>query len=280
MSDTAPPLLALEDLTYGFPGRPNFLKPVRAKMNAGEFWGVVGPNGAGKSTVLRLAAGLRKPTSGRVRLRGTALDSMSPIARARSIAFLPQSPSNDLPLPVSEIVLMGRFPHRRFGMFEDSGDRSIARDAMIATDTLPFAERSLSTLSGGEAQRVHIAAALAQQPGVMLLDEPTASLDWRHQLAIFELLRTLSTRDGLLVVTVTHDLNLAARFCTHVILLDDGRCAAMGPPAEVLRPDVLEPVYRVRLKVASTDEEGSGSCLVPFRVDAGQGDNAVGGARS
>ncbi len=251
MSDT-PPLLALDAVSFGYPARPDFLKPVSLEMRAGECWGVVGPNGAGKSTLLRLAAGLRSPGGGRVLLEDRPLASMSAIERARAIAFLPQNPPADLPLPAEDIVLMGRFPHRRMGLFEDAADRKVADDVMRLTQTSDFAARALSTLSGGEAQRVHLAAALAQKPRVMLLDEPTASLDLRHQLTIFSLLRDLARQEGLLVVVVTHDLNLAAEFCSRVLLLDNGRSIAAGPPTDVLTPDVLEPVYGVRLQRATT----------------------------
>lgn len=253
MNDT-PTLLALDAVSFGYPARPDFLKPVSVEMRAGECWGVVGPNGAGKSTLLRIAAGLRSPGGGRVLLDNRPLASMPPIERARAIAFLPQNPPADLPLPVGDVVLMGRFPHRRMGLFEDAADRKVAEDVMRLTHTSAFAARALSTLSGGEAQRVHLAAALAQKPRVLLLDEPTASLDLRHQLAIFSLLRDLARREGLLVVIVTHDLNLAAGFCSHVLLLDDGRSIAAGTPAEVMTPDVLEPVYGVRLQRASTPD--------------------------
>lgn len=277
MTDVGAPLLQLDRVTFGYPNRSQFLKPFSAEMNGGECWGIVGPNGAGKSTLLRLAAGLRMPTGGAIRILGARMSDLAPVARAKSIAFLPQSPSSDLPLPVSEVVLMGRFPHRRMGLFEDARDRSIAGDAMRATGTLEFADRLLASLSGGEAQRVHIAAALAQQPRMLLLDEPTASLDWHHQLAILELLRTLSLRDGLLVVVVTHDLNLAARYCSHVVLLNEGACAAQGRPAEVLRPELLETVYRVRMDLASTHDPAIPAQLVPTGIQRGESSAPEGG---
>ena len=241
------PILDTLDLAYGFPPRPDFLRPLNLAIGAGECWGIIGPNGAGKSTLLRLLAGLLAPRSGDVRLDGRPLRDIPPRIRARRIAFLPQHAPADLAMPAREIVLMGRFPHRRFGLFDNAEDLAVADRAMTVTGTTEFADRPLSTLSGGEAQCVHIAAALAQEPAVLLLDEPTASLDLFHQLSIFSILSDLTARQGLAVVVVTHDVNLAARYCSHVLLLDDGRCVAAGPPADVIRPDVLQPVYRVDL---------------------------------
>jgi len=250
------------DVTFGFPERPNFLGPIHLDLHRGECLGIVGPNGAGKSTLLRLLAGLRQPASGRVELDGRPLSSMGGIQRARRIAFLPQQTPKDLPHTVSRIVLMGRFPHRRFGLFENAADVSIARRAMEATDTLPFELRPLASLSGGEAQRVHLAAAIAQQPTVLLLDEPTAALDLAHQLSIFDLLRRLGRQEGISIVVVTHDLNLASRFCGRVLLLDDGRPVALGAPEEVLSPQRLEPVYHVRLGFATV--HGAKPWIVPL----------------
>lgn len=252
MSDRPVTLLRLDRLAFGYPARPSFLGPMSLALTGGECWGIVGPNGAGKSTLLRLMAGLRAPSSGCVELDGRELRTMESRERARRIAFVPQGPQSDFSLPVSDVVLMGRFPHRRFGLFEDAHDRRIANEMMARTHTAELADRALGSLSGGEAQRVHLAAAIAQEPSVLLLDEPTASLDLQHQLAIFELVRSLADREGKLVVVVTHDLNLAARFCTNVLLLDDGRPAATGSPDQVLQPEVLEPVYSVRLNHAST----------------------------
>ncbi|MFQ5430068.1 MAG: ABC transporter ATP-binding protein [Phycisphaerae bacterium] len=247
MTDGAEPLLSAEDLSFGFPGRPDFFRSIRSEMRPGECWGIIGPNGAGKSTLLRLLAGLLKPEAGVVRIRGKPLDGIPRMQRARETAFLPQHLAHDLPTCARDIVLMGRHPYRRFGLFESGEDRAVADRVMRATRTLAFSDRALSTLSGGEAQRVHIAAALAQEPAVLLLDEPTAGLDLHYQLTILEILRRLTEEDRLLVVVVTHDINLAARYCTHLLLLHEGRVVQSGQPEDVVRPEVLERVYAVRL---------------------------------
>jgi iron complex transport system ATP-binding protein len=258
------PLLELAGIRFGFPERPDFLGPVDLSVKSGECLAVVGPNGAGKSTLLRLMAGLLKPQQGEVRVDGQSLPSLSPRARARRMAFLPQGISaSELDYSVREIVLMGRFPHRSWSLFESAEDHRIAEDAMATTATGLFADRPVQTLSGGEAQRVHIAAALAQQPDVLLLDEPTSSLDLQHQLGIFGLLHDLAVRDGLAVVVVTHDINLAARFGTKVLLMDNGRPAAYGKPEKVIKPSVLEPVYGVGLMVLTMSEGGRQRWIVP-----------------
>jgi iron complex transport system ATP-binding protein len=247
-------ILELQDVRFGFPARPDFLGPISLSLAAGECWAIVGPNGAGKSTLLRLMAGLANPDCGDARLVGESLRHLSARRRARQIAYVPQRLPSDIDLSVREIVLMGRFPHRSLDLFESPEDFHIADRVMETTATLAFADRPLPTLSGGEAQRVHIAAALAQEPRVLLLDEPTASLDLQYQLAIFRILQERASLDGLAVVVVTHDVNLAARFCSHVLLLHDGKPVACGTPHDVLRPTVLEPVYDVKLAALGSSE--------------------------
>jgi iron complex transport system ATP-binding protein len=224
-------------------------------------WGVVGRNGAGKSTLLRVVVGLLEPTAGTVRLMGRPLDRVSRRDRARKVAFLPQQPLSAPAATAGETVLMGRFPHRRYSLFETRQDLAAARAAMEATDTARFMDRSMATLSGGEAQRVHLAAALAQEPKLLVLDEPTAALDLYHQFGTFDLLRSRTDTTGMSVVLVTHDLNIAGRYCDRLLLLDEGKPAACGRREEVLRTDVLERVYRVRFAV---HRNGGGQWVLPI----------------
>ena len=163
------------------------------------------------------------------------------------------APPADMELYVGDVGRLGRCPNRSLGLFEPAGDHGIAEEALELGGTLALADRPMRTLSGGEAQRVHLAAALAQQPKLLLLDEPTASLDLQHQLAIFGLLRDRAQDEGLPVVVVTHDVNLAIRFCSHVLLLDQGKPAAMGAPGEVLTPATLGPVYAVEMATATIE---------------------------
>lgn len=257
MTDAAAPILTLDRVTFGFPRRPDFLKPVTLSVARGDLWAVIGPNGAGKSTLLRLMGGLIRPTGGIVRVESEDLCSMPARGRARRIALLPQHLPRDLGLTAREVVLMGRFPHRAFGLFDRPADHAVVRDVMDLTQTLAFADRPIDTLSGGEAQRVHVAAALAQQPHLLLLDEPAAALDLNHQLQLLDILHELTRQRRLAVVVVTHDLNFAWRAASHVLLLHDGRPVACGAPADVMRPDTLESVYDVRLdRAAAPHAEG------------------------
>lgn len=267
-------ILAARSVACGFPQRLDFLKPLSLEIARGQCWGIIGPNGAGKSTLLRLFAGLLAPSSGTILFEGRPLVDVNLRERARRIAFLPQSPPRDVVMSARDVVLLGRYPHRQFGLFESAADFQITERAMATTQTLEYADRPISTLSGGEAQRVHIAAALTQEPVLLLLDEPTAALDLYHQLSIFEILQGLTKQTGLAVVVVTHDLNLAARFCTHVLLLDDGRTVASGSPSAVITPAVLEPVYNVKLKAMTAD--GDRHWIVPVTPLSGRPDAARG----
>lgn len=266
--------LELHDVRFGYETKPDFLGPITLCVRAGECWALVGPNGAGKSTLLRVMAGLIRSSAGLLHVAGRHLGDLSVQDRAKLVAFLPQHVPTDLTDTVAEIVRLGRHPHRSFGLFESEQDHLEAERAMRVTGTLPFADRSLNTLSGGEAQRVHVAAALAQQARVLLLDEPTASLDIVHQQAIFRVLRQRAMADGIAVVVVTHDVNLAAPFCTHAIVLDSGRVAASGTTADVLTPEILSPVYGLELISISTSDESNRRWLVPVggQLESGAGE--------
>jgi len=241
-------LLEVRDLTFGYGTGPTFLGPIGLRVEEGQLWGVIGPNGAGKSTLLRLLVGLLSPRAGTILLDGATLAQTSVADRARRIAFVPQNIGGDYPSVARDIVLLGRFPHRRWRLFESPEDGRLAEQAMRLTDSLHLADRRLDTLSGGEAQCVHLAAALAQQPRLMVLDEPTTALDLYHQQLIFLKLRELSRDQGIGVVVVTHDINLAGQFCDRLLVLHDGKQVACGSCAEVLRSDTLRSVYQVDLR--------------------------------
>jgi iron complex transport system ATP-binding protein len=215
----------------------------------GEFFGILGPNGSGKSTLLNLIDGIRLPCEGEIRLKGIAPGKMQRRDVARLVAVVPQEASWVFPLTVEEVVLMGRTPHIGRLAFESERDLAVARSAMEATDILPFAARLMETLSGGERQRVLIARALAQEPEVILLDEPTSSLDIAHQIRTLDLIRSLSRSAGLTVVSVTHDVNLAALYCDRIALLEEGRLRSLGCPWEVITESHIKEVYRVNVVV-------------------------------
>lgn len=224
-------------------GTKTVLAGVTLTVRPAELTAVVGPNGAGKSTLLSIIAGLRSGYLGSCRFHDIEIRNWSRRALAKEIAFVPQSLRLDFPFRAEEIVMMGRTPHGE-GWFETDEDIAAVDRAMTETDTSEFRGRDFRSLSGGERQRVVLASALAQQPKALLLDEPTTFLDLKHQIAIYRLLRNLA-RAGLLVVAVTHDLNLAAAYADRVIVLDGGRVAADGPPREVVSEATLKGVFGV-----------------------------------
>lgn len=208
---------------------------------------IAGPNGAGKSTLLGIMAGLRHPYSGSCVYGETEVREWNRREFARRVAFLPQMFRLEFPFTAEQVVLMGRTPYGG-GWFESPDDFQFAEQAMSITDTAAFRARDFRTLSGGERQRVVLASALAQRPETLLLDEPTTFLDLRHQISMYRMLRDLG-RGGMLVISVTHDLNLALQFADRAIVLDQGRVAADGAPAEILTPDLIGSVFGVRAAV-------------------------------
>jgi iron complex transport system ATP-binding protein len=215
--------LAVQDVSFAYPGR-RVLDSVGFAACGGEFIVLMGINGAGKSTLLDILAGLRAPHAGDIQLNGRRLKSWSAKERSQSIGHLPQGTKQELPFTVEQVVLMGRYAHAD-RWFESGDDHAYARDAMLRMDCLQFRDRLFSTLSGGEQQRVLLAACLAQCPAIMLLDEPSTHLDIHQQLHCFATLAELA-REGALCVAVTHDLNLALAHCTRVLVLDQGKLAA------------------------------------------------------
>lgn len=245
---SAEPVLEARDLAFAY-GARDVLAEVRLAVAPGEVLAVVGPNGSGKSTLLRLLAGVLAPRRGEVRLAGRPLAAWPRRERARRLALVPQEPRLDFPFTVLETALMGRAPHLRALGFPGPADLAAAREALAALDVLDLAPRRIDTLSGGERQRVFLARALAQAPAVLLLDEPTAHLDLRHQRTLAELLRARAGTAGLAAVIVLHDLTLAAAVCDRVLVLARGRPAACGSPATVYRPELLAGVFEAPLAV-------------------------------
>jgi iron complex transport system ATP-binding protein len=230
-------------LTLRYPGadRPA-LDGVTLDLPAGRCTAVLGPNGAGKSTLLQLLLGTLAPTSGEACFEGRAAARWARRDFARAVGVVPQLEEAAFPLTVRELVAMGRYPHLGPWRREGPDDRRAIDEAMHICDVATLADRPLRTLSGGERQRARVARALAQEPRALVLDEPTASLDIRHEMAIFELLPTLCAR-GATVLVITHHLNLAARYAHRLVLLHRGRVVADGPPAAVLTRTIVEQVY-------------------------------------
>lgn len=211
----------------------------------GAVTGLCGPNGSGKSSLLRLVAAINSPAAGVIALDGQDVGSMRRRERARSIALVEQDATTDLPLLVSDAVLLGRTPHRAVLAAPSETDHCAATAALVSAGAADLADRDVSTLSGGERQRVHMARALAQDPRLLLLDEPTNHLDVAARLETMRLVRELAA-DGVTVLAALHDLDLAASSCDHIVMLAEGRVVTAGPVEDVLVPAVIEEVYGVR----------------------------------
>ncbi len=246
-------------------GRERVIDGVSLAVSPGETLGVIGPNGSGKSTLLRVLSGVVEPESGEVRLHGRSLAEYSRRELARRIAVVPQDTVIDFPFSVTEVVLMGRSPHLGSFAFESDRDVEAAREAMARTGVSAFAQRSIHELSGGERQRVVLARALAQEASILLLDEPGAFLDIRHEVEIYDLLHDLA-REGKAIITVLHDLNLAALYCDRVALLKAGRLFRIGPPSEVITYAALTEVYETEVYVDVNDITGAVNVLPLSRI--------------
>jgi iron complex transport system ATP-binding protein len=253
-SDTGHGLTAV-NVTFGYDKSCPVIRNVSASVPRGSIVGILGPNGSGKTTLLRLLSGLATPWSGQVSLDGADLRSIPRAAMARRMAVVPQETQLAFDYSVLEMAMMGRYPHLKTFEVEGPSDIAIAREALALTGTLQLEDRPFRTLSGGEKQRVVIAAALtqfsshglktAEQTDVLLLDEPTASLDLAYQLEIRAILTELNRTSGLTIVVSTHDLNMAAAFCGELILLESGRVLAAGPLASTLTRARVEQLYGV-----------------------------------
>jgi iron complex transport system ATP-binding protein len=219
------------------------LAGVSFAIAAGEVFGVVGPNSAGKTTLLRLLTRVVTADRGEVRLAGRPVARLPHAELARQVAVVPQDAPRPFPFSVEQLVLMGRYPHAPDRFFESAEDRALADAAMEATGVRHLAALPLEQLAGGERQRAMLARALAQQPRLLVLDEPTSHLDLRYQAETAALIRSVNAERGMTVLLVSHDLNLAAEVCDRLLLLARGRVAALGPPAEVLRRETLEDVF-------------------------------------
>jgi ABC-type cobalamin/Fe3+-siderophores transport system ATPase subunit len=235
----------LEGVTYSYPGADrNALHRVDLSVGSGSLHALLGPNGSGKSTLLQVMLGEARASSGHVSFRGRPIVEWKRREIATQVAFVPQSEPLAFPLKVRELVEMGRYPH--IGTLGRAGpdDRRAVEEAMEVAGVASFAARPITTLSGGELQRTRIARALAQKPMTLVLDEPTAALDLHFEMETFELMRRLAVDQGLTIVVATHNLNLAARYASHVLLLAEGHVEAAGSPQDVFTKDTLEKVYR------------------------------------
>ncbi len=256
-----PSIFHLQSVSFGYTAVP-VLQDVSLDIEAAEFVALVGPNGAGKSTLLKILGGLIRSYRGVADFQSRSLSNLPPRDIAQRIAFVPQETHMVFPFTVAEIVMMGRLPHRTSALFDKPRDIEQARQAMASTDTAVLAAKTFNELSGGERQRVVLACALAQDPEVLLLDEPTVYLDLKHQIQFYDILERLNTERGMTIVSVTHDVNLAARYARRMIAIRNGSFVADGTPDEVLTPEHLYEIFEITAAILKRPD-GRGSYIVP-----------------
>jgi len=246
--------LAVEQVSYAYSANPTqaplfTLEATSFQARPGEIVAILGPNASGKSTLMQLIAGVLSPLSGRILLNGFAIHSLSARTRAQRIAMVHQESRLLFPARVWEFVMQGRHAHGRSLRFESHTDMQIVQDALMHVGAANLSDRLMDQISGGEKQRIILARALAQQPLLLLLDEPTLHLDIAAQVGLLDALRRLSARYRYTVVVVTHELNLAAEYADQVLLMQSGRCLRVGPPAAIYQRELLEQVFQVPLRV-------------------------------
>jgi iron complex transport system ATP-binding protein len=249
-------LLEADSLTCGYGEKP-VIHDISLELKRGDFVGVIGPNGCGKSTLIRALTGVLPFSNGRVRLMGNDIRTLSRRQIARQVAVIPQDTVPQFGFSVLEMVLMGRTPH--LGRLQRAGeqDMQIALEALQRTDMFSLKDRNIMELSGGEKQRAVIARALAQEPDILLLDEPDSHLDIGHQIEIFDLLKDLNRAQQLTLLCVSHDLNLASAYAGRLVLMQSGSVVATGSPVDILTPEILGPVYGIKAIVRPSPVNGT-----------------------
>lgn len=249
-------ILSLKKVGFRY-GSTWALRNISLDVDAGELVGVLGPNGSGKSTLLKVTDGILQPHEGVVALKGREIGDYTRADLAREIAMVPQENHFHFSFSSLEVVLMGRFAHMGLLQFEGERDMTVAYEAMEAAQCIDLAERAIHELSGGEKQRVMLARALAQEPSLILLDEPTSFLDLRYKKEIFDLLWSLTREKGLSLMAVSHDLDLSARYCDKMVLLRRGEVFLEGSPGDVLTAENVEAVYGCRVAVDRNPATGT-----------------------
>jgi iron complex transport system ATP-binding protein len=266
--------IQLDRITAGYRERL-VLRDLSLAVREGETVALLGPNGAGKSTLLQVMTGRHPVAAGSVRLFGHDVGHLPARERARLVSVVPQQIEVPMAFTVEEMVMMGRTASLNRWQAPSARDRQVVEQSMAYTDVLPLRTRIFQEMSGGERQRVAIALALAAEPRLILLDEPTAHLDMNHRLEVLELISRLNCERGVAIVMVAHDLSLAAEFFPRLVLLDEqGRIAADGPPSAVLRPETIESVYRCRVNI-HLDPDSATLRVFPRRVGRPNASHAI-----
>ena len=248
-------MIKIQHLHFSYDKTP-ILKDISLSLPKGGFLGIIGPNGSGKTTLLKIIAGLLKNYRGEMTLEGKSLSFLSRQEIAQKIAVVPQDTSIPFSFTALEIVLMGRTPHLKLFAFETQRDVDIALKAMELTEVRHLAHRLMDDLSGGEKQRVIVARALAQQAPILLLDEPTAHLDIKHQIDIHNLVQRLNRDKGITIINVLHDLNLASIYCPEVLMLKEGSIGFHGPTKKVMTQDNIEKIFEAKIYVGQNKDTG------------------------
>ncbi len=247
--------LKVSGVSHKYRGSDLVLDQAGFEAHPGSILGILGPNGSGKSTLLKVAAGVLRPDAGKVVADEKDMLTLDRKARARLIGYLPQQVESHLDYKVKDVAAMGRFPHMKGAGFMSVEDRQAVDKSLADTDTVHLTERLFSTLSGGEKQRVLLASVLAQEPGVLILDEPTSAMDAHHQVRFFRLLKKLA-QSGMGVAVVTHDLNLASLFSDRLVLMKGGKILQKGEPGAIMLKENLSQVFGTGMLVISHPESG------------------------
>jgi iron complex transport system ATP-binding protein len=247
-----PPLLTATNLSFSYGDRAA-LRDVSLSLSAGELLAILGPNGSGKSTLIRTLLGHLSAQSGSIEWDGRPIQQWRRRELARRVAYLPQSPTADPDQTVRDVLRLGRAPYWQAFGIESARDATVVNDVAVKLQLTELLSRPISELSGGQRQRVFIGRCLAQEPAALLLDEPNTFLDLRHQVKLLRLLRTLAKEQKLAVLMASHDVNLAGAHADRMIVLDHGQVAAQGRPAEVMRAEVLAPVFEVEMETVARE---------------------------
>lgn len=248
--------LSAECVKCGYQNNPDILSDFDFRLERGEFVGLVGPNGAGKTTVFRALSGYLPLSSGTVRIASARICDLKAYERSKLMAVVPQNVFSPLPYMVRQIVEMGRVSRLSKFSIPSKEDRQCIQDAMEKMDVIQYADKLFNELSGGEKQRVMIAMALAQEPEILLLDEPTSQLDIGHSSHLMKLLTGLNRNAGIAVLLISHDIQLAARYCSRLVFLKNGRITADGSVKSILKPDLIGDVFGCDVEIVKDSHSG------------------------